>query len=46
MNAPHYVHALVCEFLHLPGKNGLGAFPSPPKPAPENNSVAVQTAGD
>lgn len=46
MNAPHYVHALVCDFIYLPGKSGLGAFPPAPKPAPENNSVACQAAGD
>lgn len=40
------MHALVCDFIYLPGKSGLGAFPPAPTPAPENNSVACQTAGD
>lgn len=46
INAPHYVHALVCDLIYLPGKSGLGAFPPAPTPAPENDSVACQTAGD
>lgn len=43
---PHYVHGLVCEFIYIPGKSGLGGFPPAPTAAPENKSVACQKAGD